>query len=231
MTPPRTLAAAAVVLAVAALLSAACTAPGTTTPAPPPVAAQATTAPPADGSLRERGTATPPPIGHGPTVIPLPVDPYTTPPTVTGVFPPPGTCTATGGRPDRTCTPGSVATTTRADICVSLFSDKHRPSPSNAERAKTAALRAYGVDLATRATVELDHLVPLSLGGSNAAGNLWPEVSDIPGAGFRNRKDGVEDRVHAAVCRANSSITITAAQYAMAQDWTTALAVLGLPPM
>jgi len=89
-------------------------------------------------------------------------------------------------------------------------------------------MASYAVPLTKRGTTELDHLVPLSLGGSNDSTNLWAEVSDIPNAGFRNLKDGIEDRVHDAVCRAGSWITLDAAQAALADDWTTALDVLGV---
>lgn len=150
----------------------------------------------------------------------------TRPPTVTGVWR--ASCHARGALPDARCTPGSVAPRTKAQVCMPGFSATVRPTSRNSEAAKTIAMRAYGIALARRTTTELDHLVPLSLGGSNDSTNLWPEASDIPNGGFRNTKDGVEDRVHAAVCRAGSTLALDAAQAAFAHDWTTALAVLGV---
>jgi hypothetical protein len=73
---------------------------------------------------------------------------------------------------------------------------------------------------------ELDHLVPLELGGSNDAGNLWPEPDDHP-AGAVNSKDLVENALNTAVC--TGKVTLTAAQTAIAAEWTTALSRLGLP--
>ena len=151
----------------------------------------------------------------------------TRPPTVTGTWAG-KTCHLSGRLPDPFCTPGSVAPRAREQVCVPGFSMQVRPTSSNADRAKTAALRAYGLQYVDRKTVELDHLVPLSLGGSNDVTNLWPERSDIPNAGFRNRKDAVEDKIHDAVCRAGSRIALEDAQSALAHDWTTALTVLGV---
>jgi len=73
---------------------------------------------------------------------------------------------------------------------------------------------------------ELDHLVSLELGGSNDAGNLWPERNDHPAGGI-NSKDVVENTLNRAVC--SHRVTLAAAQSAIATDWTTALADLHLP--
>jgi hypothetical protein len=67
--------------------------------------------------------------------------------------------------------------------------------------------------------LEVDHLVPLELGGSNDPANLWPETDP----GFRE-KDKVENRLHREVC--SGQISIEAAQTMMAKEWTQAW---GLP--
>ncbi len=134
---------------------------------------------------------------------PLRVVDYTAPPTVTGRWA--GSCSVRGALPDPRCT-----------------------RPSGTERAKLSAMAAYSIPLTKRSTTELDHLVPLSLGGSNDSTDLWPEVSDIPGAGFRNRKDAVETRLLAAVCGMGARVSLPAAQAAIAHDWTSALATLGI---
>lgn len=181
---------------------------------------------PASSGQREAAPVTPSPV-VAPLAPSLRVLDYTTPPTVTGAWPP--SCRVRGKLPDPRCTPGSVGPRTTAQVCVVGFEVKVRPI--GAERAKTAAMRVYRVPATARATTELDHLVPLSLGGSNDVTNLWPEASDIAGAGFRNTKDGVEARVLAAVCRPRMGakpVNLPAAQAAIARDWTTALAVLGV---
>jgi hypothetical protein len=68
---------------------------------------------------------------------------------------------------------------------------------------------------------ELDHLVPLELGGSNDATNLWPEYPPSP-----NPKDKVEDALNHAVC--DGKVSLARAQAAMASDWMTADKRLGL---
>jgi hypothetical protein len=87
-------------------------------------------------------------------------------------------------------------------------------------------MHAYGEPASLRPTVELDHLIPLELGGANDVSNLWPEISDEPGQGFRNSKDQVENDLKAAVC--THRIAIADAQNAIATNWTTAEAKLGV---
>ena len=62
---------------------------------------------------------------------------------------------------------------------------------------------------------ELDHLVPLELGGSNDMKNFWVEAGKIP-----NPKDKVENQLHAMVCAGR--ISLHNAQLDIAHNWTTA---------
>jgi hypothetical protein len=87
-------------------------------------------------------------------------------------------------------------------------------------------MHAYGEPTSLRSTVELDHLIPLELGGANDVSNLWPEISDEPGQGFHNSKDQVENSLKKAVCAHH--IAIADAQNAIATNWTTAETKLGL---
>jgi hypothetical protein len=66
------------------------------------------------------------------------------------------------------------------------------------------------------------HLVSLELGGGpDDPRNLWPEPHPSP-----NPKDKIENNLHRAVC--SHRITLATAQTAIASDWTTAEARLGL---
>jgi hypothetical protein len=71
---------------------------------------------------------------------------------------------------------------------------------------------------------------PLQLGGDpNGPRNLWvepPSPGHKPGAGPNNPKDAVETHLHTAIC--HGTVTLTAAQHAIATDWTTAESVLGI---
>jgi hypothetical protein len=130
-----------------------------------------------------------------------------------------------GKLPDRKCTPGSIdPAVTQANIhrtiCVHGYTKTVRPPESQTERFKfDEAYPAYGVP--DGAKTELDHLISLELGGSNDASNLWPERSPTP-----NPKDEVEDALHAAVC--SGQVSLRAAQTAIASNWTTAEAKLGI---
>jgi hypothetical protein len=130
-----------------------------------------------------------------------------------------------GQLPDPGCTPGSVdPAVTQADIgstiCRSGYTAKVRPPSSQTSRAKyDVAYPAYRIPSGD--TSELDHLVSLELGGSNDITNLWPEVGSLP-----NPKDKVENALHRAVC--DGQVPLRAAQRAIAGDWLTAEARLGL---
>lgn len=117
-------------------------------------------------------------------------------------------CHARGLLPDPQCTPGAVDTTDLAVVCGT--STKRRRHVTKAVRRQVLA--AYG--FAPRGDYEIDHLIPLELGGSNAAENLWPE----PSPGFRD-KDRVENRLHRLVC--SGRMSLSEAQRHIARDWTT----------
>jgi hypothetical protein len=133
----------------------------------------------------------------------------------------PGQCHARdGGRlPDRACTPGSVdpAVTQAAigaTICRAGWTRTVRPPESETEHAKyDVAYPAYSIPAGS--VSELDHLVPLELGGSDDISNLWPEAGSIP-----NPKDAVERELNRAVC--SGTMTLAAAQRAISADWLTA---------
>ena len=63
---------------------------------------------------------------------------------------------------------------------------------------------------------ELDYLIPPELGGTAAAGNLWPQA--YHGTRWNAyAKDALEDRLLDLVCR--EEISLAAAQSAVARDW------------
>ena len=75
--------------------------------------------------------------------------------------------------------------------------------------------REYGIVERTAGEYEVDHLVPLEVGGSNDIANLWPEAAE-PGPGF-HEKDLVENYLHAQVCA--GAISLQDAQRAVADNW------------
>jgi hypothetical protein len=144
---------------------------------------------------------------------------------VTGAVAGPCRARDNGRLPDRRCTPGAVdPAVTQADIrstiCVSGYTENVRPPESQTETFKfDHAYPAYGIASGTES--ELDHLVPLELGGANDAANLWPEVGSLP-----NPKDSVENALNSAVC--DGEVGLARAQRAIARNWETAESRLGL---
>jgi hypothetical protein len=137
-----------------------------------------------------------------------------------------GRCRArdNGQLPDRACTPGAIdPAVTQADIgstiCRSGYTTSVRPPESQTEKFKWGVAEpAYGQH---DVPGELDHLVPLELGGANDARNLWVEAGSIP-----NPKDAVEDALNRAVC--DGKVKLRAAQVAIARNWTKAGAAVGV---
>lgn len=138
-----------------------------------------------------------------------------------------GTCQARdhGKLPDRRCSPGAVDPAVRqgdigTTICAAGYTERVRPPESQTEDFKfNQAYPAYSI--ASGTTSELDHLVPLELGGANDAANLWPEAGSLP-----NPKDAVEDALKTAVC--DGKVRLARAQRAIARDWKTAETRLGV---
>jgi hypothetical protein len=120
----------------------------------------------------------------------------------------PASCTRDGELPDRSCTPGAVSTTDLGVICQTSTRSRRHVS----ESVRRSVLASYGVRRADAGGYELDHLVPLELGGSNDATNLWPEPFDEA-----RRKDVEEDRAHGLVC--SHRATIEHEQLRFREDW------------
>jgi hypothetical protein len=119
--------------------------------------------------------------------------------------------------PDAHCTPGATnpavtPDTIRSTICRAGWAGRVRPPASVTSRIKTERIAAYGLT-APRSRIELDHLVPISLGGAlTDVRNLWPEPEAAP-----NLKDDVERAAQSAVCRHGRDLCAT--QQEMARDW------------
>lgn len=119
-------------------------------------------------------------------------------------------CHVRGLLPDPACTPGAIFSgATVSQICTPGYSRSVRNVPDS---LKQSIYAEYGIESHAPGSYEVDHLVSLELGGSNGAANLWPEVS--PGY---HEKDGIENRLHDAVCAA--TVSLTSAQREIARDW------------
>jgi hypothetical protein len=125
-------------------------------------------------------------------------------------------CRVRGSLPDPACSPGAVfASATKGRTCTPGYSSAVRDVP---ESEKRAVYREYGITAHHRGQYEVDHLVALELGGSNAISNLWPEPAN-PRPGF-HEKDRLENYLHAKVC--SGAMPLSQAQQALAHNWLSA---------
>ena len=123
------------------------------------------------------------------------------------------TCAARGALPDAACTPGELLTaSTKDQICRSGYSKTVRNVPT---AVKSQVFKEYGILSHSVGEYEVDHLISLELGGSNAIANLWPEAA-IPMPGF-HEKDAVENYLHSQVC--SGAISLSQAQQEVATNW------------
>lgn len=142
----------------------------------------------------------------------------------------PVACHYNSALPDPACTPGAVdPTVTQANIattiCVRGYTARVRPPVSYTDPLKKALMARYDAT-GSASQYELDHLVPLEVGGApRSVRNLWPEpVASHPGS---TEKDHLENYLHAQVCAGRMSLTD--AQRAVATNWLQAWDQAGRP--
>jgi hypothetical protein len=124
-----------------------------------------------------------------------------------------GTCAAAAATiavQDPRLTPGVIdARATVKMLCTPGYSSKIRNVTSAMKRE---VCREYGKKPPCPKGFEIDHLVPLSLGGSNAPANLWPQ----PWKEARE-KDRVEWSLYHKVC--HGQISLERAQEVILRSW------------
>lgn len=122
-------------------------------------------------------------------------------------------CVSTNALPDPACTPGAIfPNATKEEICTPGYSSQVRDV---SESLKEDVYAEYGIFSHEPGQYEVDHHVPLELGGSNDIANLWPEPAE-PQPGF-HEKDKVENYLHDQVCE--GAISLRDAQNIIAHDW------------
>ena len=142
--------------------------------------------------------------------------------------------------PDQDKTPGAFdpAVTTAAQICGKTWQPGPKDSPpipggtvtySQAGRQTSDALKnqvfvTYGMvnPRDGGASYEVDHRLPLSLGGRDELQNLWPQSRTAPGFNAWI-KDRLEDRLYNLVCHpkpGDPTVTLLQAQAVFLGDWT-----------
>jgi hypothetical protein len=116
-------------------------------------------------------------------------------------------------RPDPNKTGGSLDYGTPREVCG--HSREHRHF-SNTRRDEV--LRLYGMLPGPHPDYEIDHLVPVCLGGSNDVSNLWPQPRrSIEPKWNAEAKDRLETVLCNLVC--DGLLDIGDAQEAIIKDW------------
>ena len=126
---------------------------------------------------------------------------------------------ASPGQVDHGLTPGHVfADAAAAKICMPGYAGSARNVTVDTRRA---VFTAYHISFPPPlGRYELDHLIPLELGGDNTAANLWPQI--YHGADSADVKDHLENHLHDLVCA--GKVPLAEAQQAIAGDWAAAAA-------
>lgn len=132
--------------------------------------------------------------------------------------------------PDPACTPGATdPEVTQANlgrtICRRGYTARVRPPLSYTALLKLSLMARYG-DSGRPASYELDHLVPLEVGGSpDSVRNLWPQPRDVhPGS---LDKDHLENLLHDQVCA--GQVSLARAQQEFEANWLQAWEQAGKP--
>ena len=141
-------------------------------------------------------------------------------------------CLSQGGLPDPACTPGAVdprvsQSNINSTICTRGYTATVRPPVSVTEPIKRERMTAYGLQGQRLADVELDHDIPLELGGNpQDLANLWPQFWN--GEANAHLKDAVETYLNHEVCR--GGMPLAEAQRQIATDWLSVYRSRGLSP-
>jgi hypothetical protein len=125
--------------------------------------------------------------------------------------------------PDAVCTPGEAdprvtPANLSSTICRRGYTASVRPSREVSHQAKIRVTRAYGIGDVPFAKIELDHLIPLSLGGASTDANLWPQLRQGP-TNVAD-KDALAQRLNRKVC--TGQLGLRTAQHEIATNWITA---------
>lgn len=140
-------------------------------------------------------TITPAPATPAPSITPVPASPSAT------------------LKPDVVPPQGDVITVPIDELCLKNYvSQKSSVSVTVQKKVFTK----YKVDYPSDGKYQLDHFIPVELGGSNSMDNLWPQPAS-PKPGFQE-KNQVEQYLYKQVC--SGAISLKSAQQQI-RDWQT----------
>jgi hypothetical protein len=117
-------------------------------------------------------------------------------------------------RPNRTVTPGAKGKANETQICAADYESTVKPM---AGWQRSEALSRYGKRVNDEA-IEVDHLIPLSIGGTNDPDNLWP-IPDNKEYGVAAKRE-LDSKLRQMVC--DKTLPLKTAQDAVRKDWVKA---------
>jgi hypothetical protein len=114
-------------------------------------------------------------------------------------------------------TPGVVRTVDVEAIC----STGTRQLRHWSRERDDAIMAEYGLPPGPHPDFEVDHLIPLGIGGADDDKNLWPEPRrSIEPVWNAEAKDRLEEKLRELVC--GGALDVREAQKAISDDWTEA---------
>ncbi len=116
--------------------------------------------------------------------------------------------------PNPALTPGATLDVKREDLCGSEYTSPADKIPITLKRQ---TFDRYGLSPAT-VGYNVDHLIPVSLGGSNSPKNLWPQ--SLSGEWNYHLKNQLERTLYKMVCK--EGLALEKAQQEIATDWVAA---------
>ncbi len=121
--------------------------------------------------------------------------------------------------PDPQITPGAIRTGDVGEMCSTSTRELRHWSRERDDRI----MLEYGLPPGAHPQYEIDHLLPLCLGGADDDRNLWPEPRrSLEPIWSAERKDELEARACSLAC--SGQLDVAEAQRAIAEDWTAAYA-------
>jgi hypothetical protein len=119
--------------------------------------------------------------------------------------------------PDPVLTPGQARTANIGEICSTPTSRVRHWARERDDRI----MAEYGLPGGRHPDFEIDHLIPLCLGGTDDDANLWPEPRrSIESTWNAERKDEFQARMSSLAC--SGELDVATAQKEIADNWTDA---------
>ncbi len=116
--------------------------------------------------------------------------------------------------PDAKLTPGDASDVSKDTLCSAEYSN---PANKLSVSLKRQVFDRYAMS-PQAVGYNVDHLIPVSLGGSNSLTNLWPQP--LSGEWSYQMKNKLEQKLYKMVC--SGAITLEQARKEIAADWVSA---------